>query len=1685
MTKVGSQTPLPGAMPAVGPRQILAPAPSGQAQGQPQQMQAVRRPVKEIEKSLKKEKGISQVEQISAGTLAEPIETGDIRVKVYNDMGQIIELMPRDYAELASLSGEAQFKLAQKLGIIGEQAQYVPGEQGSWSYIPGPQKEKGRLAEIRAREAEQRERALVTLADGNKISGRQFRELPEAVQEIGLTQGLEAMNQALKLISEFQSAVNTLAVQGGDSKNVLRIYGGLSFKSLEDAIERGDIDTITKALENTKEPQWIELSALLKSLSKASATSLIKGILQSGRDYAQVVAQEKAFKEQNIELGSGQWVSKVWFESLPEDLQQVGLTQGYDALVEALDKYIEQFKTQNVEIAGGDWIPKEIWESLSPELQQIGMAEGYDALMTEFASQNLLLPDGTWVSREEWNKLPSEMQELGITQGYDALLQELNRQQAEFDQWLKTLPLAYQLVYKEQGNDALQKTIDDAFKKIEPYQVKNPDGTLAYNLQAAVADMVSGKLDRSALELAFGAEEIANAEKLYLALTPEARAGGIPAFDPNDPANFEAMLQWWQQARTAPISQEEFLRLTIDPVAQVVTENIQKDIQAGKYQEFLPQFIGNQAAALDWWVKAVKGEIPLSSKEAEQVRQLVQAKLGEVISQMTPFVLTGPMHDEVDIVGMMKAGIEPQLIYAYAGGQEGTGMTIDEFRAQAEWERDWSQASTLEKANIMTEQFIKESPVLAAEMIVPGLYVARHWDELAPWERAVSIGIDALSLIPIVGGAAAGARSVATASRTARAIQAGKGALKGAGTLVTAPINMIIHPLETAKWTKTTVRSLLENLLDPKKIPEAVISTTTGVPMIRVGTDMSVDEALKAQEELLKSIQQGGRPLIYVKNSTTGSWDMVELVRGPLMDITGGVVHASPDISKIAKGTKVLPKGVIPEEEGIFVGLQPSIEFALKKPPLPVPQGASPAMKTLAQQYRELELFAQADLPPIRSLKFADATQITEEFEQKVLRPYLEGLRIRQPDFRIGGSFNEWLKVPGAKRPNDIDIITRNAHEELNKLIEMAQAAGFNARRAPGLNSLIISKGSKTWRPVDMPPMELHVKQIPAELTKPIKYIDGFPFENIGEQYIRQSFGAISGTKKAPQRLSRLKKMAPKILKELERQGIHIAEPGIAIYSPETARKAVASQKTFFSHKGMELSLEKPKLTAEMEGKFLVDEVLPQLQYSLYTRIGPEGTKLTIYLEKPLTRRQIAKLKALGLVETLKAPFKPPLKIAHGATPLALSSGLGSDDIDELADFLRQTGNDDVARRLKDLNELYVRPNIAAMYRALNTTVGRATRSAPPILQPETGRLVRPDSLNRNATIRAIARATVALPATRVERRQARARAGAEVVRPLRETEVTRLPREIEAVRPPREIEPIRPPKRPSRIRDIKPPPPKPPPGRIPPPVPPPSPPEKRDRYAKKTTRQEQRYDGAVAWQQGALKRDDKLVPVWKVWSAPYNQRNLETFFENELPPGVKTVGGIKEAAETVQLYRGKASPSESHRADIGAFTVTIKSVSPEPGVAAEMEFRPDRPSDKTLKKMPLGTTVNQLIREVYPAKVPKSTADRMLREKLSKMPAKEIASELNKALGQEKTRSKRLDEVLSMLPDRVAQEVEMWMGTTSEEAPVRGYPKPEMIPEKFRRKKRTLKTGAKKAKIKSKSEPDSERGVSLVRGVV
>jgi len=110
-------------------------------------------------------------------------------------------------------------------------------------------------------------------------------------------------------------------------------------------------------------------------------------------------------------------------------------------------------------------------------------------------------------------------------------------------------------------------------------------------------------------------------------------------------------------------------------------------------------------------------------------------------------------------------------------------------------------------------------------------------------------------------------------------------------------------------------------------------------------------------------------------------------------------------------------------------------------------------------------------------------------------------------------------------------------------------------------------------------------------------------------------------------------------------------------------------------------------------------------------------------------------------------------------------------------------------------------------------------------------------------------------------------------------------------------------------------------------------------------------YEGAVAWQQGALLRKGKLVPVWKVWKRPYEQKDLETFFEDELPVGVKTVKGVKSAYATIQQFRGKVAPRETQQADIGAFIATVDKPTPRPGGKGEIRFIRDISQAKSKSK--------------------------------------------------------------------------------------------------------------------------------------
>jgi len=117
---------------------------------------------------------------------------------------------------------------------------------------------------------------------------------------------------------------------------------------------------------------------------------------------------------------------------------------------------------------------------------------------------------------------------------------------------------------------------------------------------------------------------------------------------------------------------------------------------------------------------------------------------------------------------------------------------------------------------------------VALEAIVPGLYVARHWDELETHEKVGWIALDVVTLLPVVGWIAkagvASARTVTTVGKTTRALQAAKSAVYAAknipkGMLYDFPKAMLVQPaIRTIKASLHPVQAIMHPLVAAKGI---------------------------------------------------------------------------------------------------------------------------------------------------------------------------------------------------------------------------------------------------------------------------------------------------------------------------------------------------------------------------------------------------------------------------------------------------------------------------------------------------------------------------------------------------------------------------------------------------------------------------------------------------------------------------------------------------------------------------------------------------------------------------------------------------------------------------------------------------------------------------------------------------
>lgn len=177
--------------------------------------------------------------------------------------------------------------------------------------------------------------------------------------------------------------------------------------------------------------------------------------------------------------------------------------------------------------------------------------------------------------------------------------------------------------------------------------------------------------------------------------------------------------------------------------------------------------------------------------------------------------------------------------------------------------------------------------IMAAELVVPGVYTARHWNDMSVGEKSLAIAIDAVSIIPFISAAGRGARVV---SVTGEAVRGARfvGALKGIGAemaaQVTAPVNIIIHPIGTAKTTFREVSGLIENIASKNRLPEAAVTNLYHTAKLRVVDTTTKAEAMVMRDEVVRMAGQSQSKSVFVQLGD----NVVELRPSKLMKELGG-----------------------------------------------------------------------------------------------------------------------------------------------------------------------------------------------------------------------------------------------------------------------------------------------------------------------------------------------------------------------------------------------------------------------------------------------------------------------------------------------------------------------------------------------------------------------------------------------------------------------------------------------------------------------------------------------------------------------------------------------------------------------------------------------------------------------------
>ena len=196
------------------------------------------------------------------------------------------------------------------------------------------------------------------------------------------------------------------------------------------------------------------------------------------------------------------------------------------------------------------------------------------------------------------------------------------------------------------------------------------------------------------------------------------------------------------------------------------------------------------------------------------------------------------------------------------------------------------------------------------------------------WMTA-QVAFDALFFLPVITGAAAGARAATSGSMWVSRGARIKGALKGAGeyllATVAAPYTIVAHPLETVKGLYKPI----ETVLFPRRIPVGAVETTyhtIKLPQKMVGAGVKETKALRTA---VTKAAIGGEEAIATVEGVTFKLEPTALQKlGAPVAISG-----TPDVRPFLEGAVV-------SKDGLFVAPSLHTRFAQATSGGAVPKGA-------------------------------------------------------------------------------------------------------------------------------------------------------------------------------------------------------------------------------------------------------------------------------------------------------------------------------------------------------------------------------------------------------------------------------------------------------------------------------------------------------------------------------------------------------------------------------------------------------------------------------------------------------------------------------------------------------------------------------------------------------------------------